>query len=681
MSDLFRRSKLFPALFLLFFLIILIKTAWMSDDAYITMRSVDNFVHGYGLRWNVDERVQAFTHPLWMLLLSGLYFFFKEGYFTPLLLSMALSLATAGLIIARIADSWRAAVFAVAALLFSSSLVTYSTSGLENPLGHFLMVLFFITWLGKVSGGRKVFLLSLITSLIVLNRQDVILLILPLYLLGIWEERVWWSEHYRKLVGVVLLGFLPIIFWEIFSLLYFGTIFPNTYYAKLGTGVSHIELVRHGLNYLLVSMTFDPVGFLLMAAALIVAFWKKNDRGMAIIVGLLLYSLYAIWIGGDFMSGRFFSSPILLSVLLLSRSNLFPSDFRLATPLVLMALMSLQSPYSPVFSASPTGCGVQRFDTRGVGDERSCYYDGTGLLKQDPKAPYHPNHGLADAGVKARSRPEPIFIAGAIGMFGYFAGPEKHIVDINGLADPLLARLPIPPEKSWRIGHFERLIPGGYLESLAWHENRICEPHLHHFYDQLTRITQDDLLDAARLQAIWQMNTFQLDADIEAYIENALTEQALLCNAQQIVDIPFAGGPRLRGYALSARSLHRGDGIIVIAYWQKGEEKPAPVYSFAHIRNSWPDWPMNPRSGNDIWAQAEHMQPGGRFTTDYWPPQIYADLFFLTIPDDMPPGEYHVEIGWFDPQTGEQLDPADEAIPPPLKELWHSLLLPSITVQ
>jgi hypothetical protein len=90
---------------------------------------------------------------------------------------------------------------------------------------------------------------------------------------------------------------------------------------------------------------------------------------------------------------------------------------------------------------------------------------------------------------------------------------------------------------------------------------------------------------------------------------------------------------------------------------------------------------MNPRSGNDIWAQAEHMQPGGRFTTDYWPPQIYADLFFLTIPDDMPPGEYHVEIGWFDPQTGEQLDPADEAIPPPLKELWHSLLLPSITVQ
>jgi arabinofuranosyltransferase len=47
--------------------------AWLCDDAYITFRTVDNFIHGYGLTWNVAERVQAYTHPLWMLLLSGVY--------------------------------------------------------------------------------------------------------------------------------------------------------------------------------------------------------------------------------------------------------------------------------------------------------------------------------------------------------------------------------------------------------------------------------------------------------------------------------------------------------------------------------------------------------------------------------------------------------------------------------
>jgi hypothetical protein len=47
----------------------------------------------------------------------------------------------------------------------------------------------------------------------------------------------------------------------------------------------------------------------------------------------------------------------------------------------------------------------------------------------------------------------------------------------------------------------------------------------------------------------------------------------------------------------------------------------------------------------------------------------------------MPPGEYYVEIGWFDPVTGEQLDPQAGAVQPPLDVLWRSVLLPNIRVQ
>ena len=45
---------------------VVLQSAWLCDDAYITYRTVDNFVSGLGLRWNPIERVQAYTHPLWM---------------------------------------------------------------------------------------------------------------------------------------------------------------------------------------------------------------------------------------------------------------------------------------------------------------------------------------------------------------------------------------------------------------------------------------------------------------------------------------------------------------------------------------------------------------------------------------------------------------------------------------
>ena len=55
----------------LIFLAILLRTAWLSDDARITLRTVLNVTHGYGLTFNVAERVQTYTHPLWMLMLTG----------------------------------------------------------------------------------------------------------------------------------------------------------------------------------------------------------------------------------------------------------------------------------------------------------------------------------------------------------------------------------------------------------------------------------------------------------------------------------------------------------------------------------------------------------------------------------------------------------------------------------
>src|ERR1044071_2088878 len=44
---------------------------WISDDAFITMRYVKNFLEGNGLVYNIGERVEGYTHFLWLLLVSA----------------------------------------------------------------------------------------------------------------------------------------------------------------------------------------------------------------------------------------------------------------------------------------------------------------------------------------------------------------------------------------------------------------------------------------------------------------------------------------------------------------------------------------------------------------------------------------------------------------------------------
>ncbi len=153
-----------------------------------------------------------------------------------------------------------------------------------------------------------------------------------------------------------------------------------------------------------------------------------------------------------------------------------------------------------------------------------------------------------------------------------------------------------------------------------------------------------------------------------------------VCGAQATVDVPFTGGPALRGYSVSAYELTQGDELRVRVYWQGVAEQLPLLHSFVHVRNLHPDDPLNPRSGDGIWAQQENYAPGGRLTSQYQPGKLYVDEFRVRLPEDMPSGEYFLEIGLFDPVTVEQLDPLADRVEPPLGILWRSLLLPNLTI-
>lgn len=209
---------------------VIVRTAWLCDDAFITLRTVDNFINGYGLVWNVGERVQTYTHPLWMFALSAIYALTREPYYTTLALSIGLSAVTVGLILwqSRLDILLTASVAVV--LIGSKAFIDYSTSGLENPLAHLLLVVFICLWFKSSSNARLGLAMGGAAGLLMLNRLDHGLLILPALLVAVRRLPC------RQALAVLVTAALPVFLWIGFSMLYYGFPFPNTYYAKQALG-------------------------------------------------------------------------------------------------------------------------------------------------------------------------------------------------------------------------------------------------------------------------------------------------------------------------------------------------------------------------------------------------------------------------------------------------------------
>ena len=307
-----------------------------------------------------------------------------------------------------------------------------------------------------------------------------------------------------------LLGQSPLLLWELFSLIYYGFLFPNTAYAKLNSGLPAGTLISQGLAYLLESLSNDPITLIAIVCGLAASIFSKDRaRTLPLAGGVLLYLLYTVRIGGDFMSGRFLAAPLLVAVSLLALSPAFRSQTRQAWGVFgLAALLGLAAAV-PTFSLLPAR-DKPLIDENGIADERLYYFRMAGLLSK-PAGVEFPRGAWADEGRQLRARSEStgplVAITDSIGFRGYFAGPKVYIIDELGLADPLLARLLPRKDIAWRIGHFYRRVPVGYLATLESGREQFADRNLGEFYLHLSRITRGKLLDPIRLLDIWNINT------------------------------------------------------------------------------------------------------------------------------------------------------------------------------
>ncbi len=489
-----RRWLLFPLVVLL--VAVVVRCAWLADDAYITFRASDNLIHGYGPCWNTFERVQAFTNPLWMLLVAACTGITGELIKTVAVVQIGLTIFTAWLIV-RHARTMLSGAVALVVLALSRAFVDFSSAGLENALAHALAALFAIATL---RGGR-VSQRTLLASLLLVTRLDFVWLVLPSVLdLVIRAPR----SARRKM----LFASAPLVMWEAFSFFYYGSFLPNSARAKLGTGIPESRMIAQGAEYFFDSLRIDPLTLLAILAAVLLATLGGTRRARLLSLGVLLTLAYVLFVGGDFMSGRFFTVPLAVAAVLIS-------DSRVLCTRRIAALGATGAVALSALVGLPTVTdGFQNIPN-------------IELTVVDCRLAFHPFTGLTvgmlpayiEYGKKLRTTPG-VTVQPGIGIAGYYAGPTVKILDAFTLADPLRARFPIPDarnESFLKMGHLMRPIPGGYIRSMDDGENHLEDPGLRAYYYVVTRVTRGPLFSVDRLVDAGKLELGLYDSLLDGY--------------------------------------------------------------------------------------------------------------------------------------------------------------------
>jgi len=509
---------------------LVVRTAWVTEDAYITLRTVDNWVNGFGLRWNTDERVQGYTHPLWMFLLTVVYYVTRESFATAVLAGIMVT-AAAALMLVKLSRTAGHAAAVIVLCILCRSFVEFSTSGLENPLTH-LLVGFFVWQYAVREAGLCT--LALTAALLALNRTDALLVVLPALVHATLEDL--FERGIKQTAIDLALGLSPLIAWELFSLFYYGFLVPNTAFAKLNTGLPRNELMRQGVTYLINGMAWDPPALIATALGVSVAFMRRRRREALLAVGVVLYLLYIVYIGGDFMLGRFLTLPFFLAVCLIAISPLPLEDPARAAVVVL-----------PFFILYWHHNAVERYAAgdlghTGIADERSFYRDTSGLMMFS-RTRNLPSHQWVALGRETKARNEQSRVFDNVGFFGYYAGPTIHIIDQLALTEPLLARLPATFSASWRVGHYSRTIPTGFVETTKsptgeclMEDKNLCE-----YYGKLRLVIAGKLWSWQRFKTIvgFQLGSYEYLIDRQRYRYPKLVRDKL----QSISRVVAEGAP------------------------------------------------------------------------------------------------------------------------------------------
>ena len=475
----------------------LLSEAWLAEDAAITLRAVENLYLTQGPVYNPGEKTEVFIHPLWFSTLVIFRGMGLDSSYVAVILGLLLSLAGLLLMIRTPARSENnEAPFRYLHLIIPFLLAAhpgfrqFGASGMELGLLSVLLGLFYL----KLENHRPVekpVLLGFLLGLMYLTRPELGLFAVWYGFFFLWElarerhlgkRQILWRAARAAISILVTAGS-----WHLFRYLYFGELFPNTYYAKAGLDSYWLQ----GAKYLFHAVFFGPTSWviLLMVAAYgyLVYFnspttesvnEKRRDwfRLVRDLGAPIIMTLYVIRLGGDFMAFRFLLPELIMLAWLARRLFTIPLptrwngalskwDGRPSRTLAVFAAASVIALFIPIpaakgYIANERFHFVSKFERKGPGlieaENHPWGARGEELSRFQSCLNYR-TFRIANSQAEARCMEGM-----GLGYVGLAAGPYVEIIDEQGISDPYVARLPILLR--FRPGHEHSI---GTLEVLA----------------------------------------------------------------------------------------------------------------------------------------------------------------------------------------------------------------------
>ena len=303
---------------------------WLSDDGYIDLRVVKQVLAGNGPVFNLGERVEAFTNPLWLGVLA-----LVGSLGVPLeaaAVTLGIVFATLAVIIVELGAASllrrceaeaEGAILPAGALAFAAipPAWDFATSGMEGGLTFFWLATAF--WLvarrstsasGESVGGfwSRPGAIGVVVGLGPLIRPDLGLFMvayLAALIVDVARIEPTRTRAIRRSIGLVAISLAVPLAYQVFRMGYYGGAVSNTALAKEASLVFYAR----GLDYVVDFLRPYWLAVPLTAAVALLAMGCRGQRtrnwasvaiGAAPVAAGLLDAFYVIRMGGDFMHGR-----------------------------------------------------------------------------------------------------------------------------------------------------------------------------------------------------------------------------------------------------------------------------------------------------------------------------------------------------------------------------------------
>lgn len=406
----------------------------VDDDVMISMSYGRNLARGNGLTYNPGERVEGFTNPLLTLLTAFLHLLPLTARDLPGLI-MLINVGINVLILVMLVRLWSPTVgggraAGILAGLFYVLLphhAWYAHAGYEVYM-ELATLLYAVSRIDRMRVRD-----GLILGLLPLTHGTASVLWMLLVAAGIVfaSERTW-----RRVAWPTIAALLPMTCYELFRVVYYGELLPNTYWLKVGGGT-----LVGGLQYL--GGWLWAVAPLVPVAAL--GLLRGGDRRRWLLFVLIVaHSASVIAVGGDILPQYRFLLPCSLMLAALAGLG--------ASALLSPGVPGGAGDWRPTWR--PLGAGavavlvlaVASFSIRAFQADRPLF------ASQQRWNIRHIATGLA---INANTPPTARIALFGLGFTGYFA--DRPTIDMLGKADYRIAR--VAPAPGRLIGHNKSNVP------------------------------------------------------------------------------------------------------------------------------------------------------------------------------------------------------------------------------